>query len=223
MPHALRSHPFRAAGHLAGTLGRRAARRRGRLAWLGVVLLAAAALRGPLGVALAILALMLVVDAMVPLPGESWSEADDRFWRLVRARRREERRRRRRGLPPARLDVLDDRGGWASVAERRSLGVVPIALDSITGTVEGAKAGLFDARLRPDPSAAQRWKGLWMAQAHGASLPPISVYRVGTAHVLRDGHHRVSVALEHGAPVIDAEVVELRRHGAGAPARALEA
>jgi len=50
-----------------------------------------------------------------------------------------------------------------------------------------------------------------MAHADGAPLPPVSVYRVGAEHVLRDGHHRVSVARELGLERIDAEVVELHR------------
>ena len=47
------------------------------------------------------------------------------------------------------------------------------------------------------------------AAQHGTELPPISVYRVGEAHFVRDGHHRVSVARALGAIAIDAHVVEL--------------
>ena len=42
-------------------------------------------------------------------------------------------------------------------------------------------------------------------------MPPISVYRVGEAHYIRDGHHRVSVARALGAAAIDGHVVELIR------------
>jgi hypothetical protein len=46
-------------------------------------------------------------------------------------------------------------------------------------------------------------------------MPPIEVYRVGSAHFVRDGHHRVSVARAHGQDVIDAHVIEvLTRVGA---------
>ena len=53
--------------------------------------------------------------------------------------------------------------------------------------------------------------GLAAQQAHqrGATLPPISVVAVGDEYVLRDGHHRVSVAIDHGRSEIEAEVVEL--------------
>jgi hypothetical protein len=40
-------------------------------------------------------------------------------------------------------------------------------------------------------------------------MPPISVYRVGDRHFVRDGHHRVSVARALGAEAIEAHVVEL--------------
>ena len=68
-----------------------------------------------------------------------------------------------------------------------------------------------DRSFRPDTSASERWKSLWMAHARGQPLPPISVYRVGDEHILRDGHHRVSVMRDHGALTIEAEVVVLVR------------
>lgn len=40
-------------------------------------------------------------------------------------------------------------------------------------------------------------------------MPPISVYRVGDLHFVRDGHHRVSVARAQRRPDIDAYVTEV--------------
>jgi hypothetical protein len=175
----------------------------------GLLVAAAIAVRGSVGGLLGIVALFVLVDAFVPMPGVTWSEADDRFTRLVRERRRARLRRRLRGSAPQRLEVLDDRAGWAVVAPRRPLGVRPIPIASITATVEEVKARSFDREFRPDRASAEHWKRLWMAQARGAAMPPISVYRVGARHAVRDGHHRVSVARERGLTVIDAEVVEL--------------
>ena len=93
----------------------------------------------------------------------------------------------------------------------RHLGVQSIELDSVTGTVEDLKARVFDRAFRPDASALEHWRRLWLAESHGAALPPISVYRVGDRHVVCDGHHRISVARDHGLATIEAEVVELRR------------
>ncbi|MDX6723990.1 MAG: hypothetical protein QOD44_2553 [Solirubrobacteraceae bacterium] len=164
---------------------------------------------GLLAVLLVFFALVLVIDAVLPMPGHTWSEADDRFSRLVRQRGRARLARRLRRLGPDDLEVLDDAAGWAAVAERRALGVAPIPLDSISGTVESMKARSFDGCFRPARASSEHWKRLWIAQARGASLPPISVYRVNGRHVVRDGHHRVSVARDHGLSSIDADVVEL--------------
>jgi hypothetical protein len=107
--------------------------------------------------------------------------------------------------------VLDDASGDVAAAERRALGVQVIAIGSITGTVEELKARAFDGAFRPQAASSEHWKRLWLAQAHGAPLPPISVYRLGDRHVVRDGHHRISVARDHGLLTIEADVVELRR------------
>jgi len=143
------------------------------------------------------------------MPGGTWNEAEEHFRRLLRQRRYARGRLRRR--VPDRLEILDDRRDWVSVARRRELGVCEIPLDSVTGTVEELKAMTFDGAFRPDRSAAEHWKRLWLAQTHGAALPPISVYRVGGRHYVRDGHHRVSVARDLGYATIEAEVVELER------------
>jgi hypothetical protein len=199
-------------GRAAGSRTR--LRLRGWRGWLVLALaVGAIALRDSLGVLLGIMALLLFLDAAIPVPGELWSLADDRFRRLARRRASAERMRRLRGLAPERLDVLDDSAGWASTAPRRALGVEPIAIDSITGTVEDVKAAGFDRRFRPDWSCSGRWQHMWVVHAKGEPLPPISVYRFGGSFILRDGHHRVSVARDHGLSEIEAEVVELHRRG----------
>ena len=161
-------------------------------------------------VLLAMTAAALAFDALVPMPGGTRTAADDRFRRLVRERRRARLATRLRG-GPERLDVLDDRAGWAATAPRRALGIQAIDVRSVTATVEPFKARTFDRALRPDPASREQWKRIWMAHADGAPLPPVSVYRVGGEHVLRDGPHRVSVARELGLEHIDADVVELHR------------
>ena len=47
---------------------------------------------------------------------------------------------------------------------------------------------------------------MWLAEARGAVLPPISVVPAAGGYAVRDGHHRVSVALARGALTIDADV-----------------
>lgn len=67
--------------------------------------------------------------------------------------------------------------------------------------------------------SARRWERLWVAARRGATLPPISVFRLGEEHFVDDGHHRVSVAHALGMTAIDAEVTDLGR----GPARLREA
>jgi len=206
---ALASGSRRALANLVYSARRRSRVSAPRLATCAGLCAVALVAGGLLGVLLVFFVLIVVLDAVLPMPGHTWSEADDRFSRLVRQRRRAGLARRLRRRPPDDLDVLDDGAGWAAIAERRALGVQPIPLESITGTVESMKARSFDGCFRPEPASAEHWKRLWIAQARGAALPPISVYRVGGSHVVRDGHHRVSVACDQGLATIDADVVEL--------------
>jgi hypothetical protein len=129
---------------------------------------------------------------------------------------REQRRRRRARA----LGWLTRRGseclasleqvlGADAPATRRTSGLHAIALDSIAGTAERAKARTFDGRFRPASPSRNRWERLWIAGRRGESLPPISVYKLGDRHFVRDGHHRVSVARSLGMAAIDAEVTEL--------------
>jgi hypothetical protein len=181
-----------------------------RLSACAALAIAAVAVRGTLGALLGIVALLLLLDAVVPMPAGTRSQADDRFRAVVRRRRRASRMRRVRRRAPERLEVLDDQSGEVAVAERRALGVQVIAIGSITGTAEELKARAFDREFRPEAASSEHWKRLWLAEAHGAALPPISVYRLGDRHVVRDGHHRISVARDHGLLTIEADVVELR-------------
>jgi hypothetical protein len=130
---------------------------------------------------------------------------------------REQRRRRRehalgwltRRSAAGCLASLDQALTRSAPATRRASGLQAIPLDSIVGTAEDAKTRTFDGRFRPQPSSRRRWEGIWMSARRGAALPPISVYRLGERHFVRDGHHRVSVARSLGMTAIDAEVTEL--------------
>jgi len=100
------------------------------------------------------------------------------------------------------------------VAEH-DLGLQTIPLDSIVGTIDRTQD--FDRAFRPrNPRVRARWQRIAEAQRRGESFPPISVYRIGELHFVRDGHHRVSVARSLGREDIDAYVTEVQtRVGAG--------
>jgi hypothetical protein len=95
------------------------------------------------------------------------------------------------------------------------LGLQTIPLDSVVGTVDRTRD--FDRGFRPTtPRVRGRWQRIAAAQRRGESFPPISVYRIGDLHFVRDGHHRVSVAKSLGRTDIDAYVTEVRtRIGTG--------
>ncbi len=92
--------------------------------------------------------------------------------------------------------------------EERYIGLRTIDLDSILGTVDRARG--FDRQFRPTTARVRaRWERIANAARRGEALPPISVYRIGDVHFVRDGHHRVSVARALGRDTIDAYVVEV--------------
>jgi hypothetical protein len=142
--------------------------------------------------------------------GNLMIDAQTAFSRELRRRRRERAigwLTRRQSECLASLEHVLDAD---APAMRRAAGLHAIPLDSIVGTAEQAKRRTFDRRFRPGSSSRGRWERLWIAGRRGASLPPISVYRFGDQHFVRDGHHRVSVARSLGMAAIDAEVTELR-------------
>jgi hypothetical protein len=90
----------------------------------------------------------------------------------------------------------------------RSLGLQTIPIDSIVGSVDRSRE--FDRRFRPTTSRVRgRWQRIAEAQRRGEAMPPISVYRIGDMHFVKDGHHRVSVARAMGRKEIDAYVTEV--------------
>jgi hypothetical protein len=142
-------------------------------------------------------AALLAIDRALDFGRTRMLSADDAF------------RRATRGRPGPELAYLADDTGWAASSPRRRLGVQTIAIDSIAGTSDRHKASSFDRDFRPPDWCRGRWTQMYYAAQHGTDMPPISVYRVGERHFLRDGHHRVSVARARGADAIDASVVEL--------------
>src|SRR5690348_7284617 len=91
----------------------------------------------------------------------------------------------------------------------RRVGLKTIRLDRIVGTVDSPHD--FDRRFRPTSTRVrERWERLALAQRRGASIPPIDVYKVGDMYFVKDGHHRVSIALATGQTTIDAYVTEVR-------------
>ena len=133
---------------------------------------------------------------------------------FLRARRRQllaalaHRLRGRRG-GGSRLLVLDDVVGPLGWRGQRPLGLQTIPLETIVGTASARRD--FDRRFRQASARVRdRWERLALAQRRGAAIPPIEVYRVGCAHFVADGHHRVSIAAAARQPLIEAYVTHVR-------------
>ena len=165
-----------------------------------------------LGFLAVLVALDRLLDRIIGVTGASRVEAERRFLRLARERRLAalERRLGRRAAGADHLAYLGMETGHAAVAQRRPLGVQAIAIRSIVGTIDAHKAVAFDRDFRPPSWSRGRWTLMYLAARRGTELPPISVYRIGDEHFIRDGHHRVSVARALRAADIDAHVIELR-------------
>jgi len=132
---------------------------------------------------------------------------------FLRARRRQTLARLVRRLRRAPDDVnvilpFDEVVAALGMQGERSLGLQTIRVDSIVGTVDSRRD--LDRRFRPTSSRVrERWERLALAQRRGESIPPIDVYRVGGLHFVKDGHHRVSIAVATGQKLIDAYVTEV--------------
>jgi hypothetical protein len=93
----------------------------------------------------------------------------------------------------------------------RYLGLQTIRLDTIVGTVDSRRD--FDRKFRPTSNRLrERWERLALAQRRGEPIPPIEVYRIGELHFVKDGHHRVSIAMASGQKTIEAYVTEVLTH-----------
>jgi hypothetical protein len=90
----------------------------------------------------------------------------------------------------------------------RSLGLRVVPIAAIVGTVDRARD--FDRHCRPTSARVRsRWEQIAAAMRRGEALPPVDLYKVGEIYIVRDGHHRVSVACALGNPDIDAYVTEV--------------
>jgi hypothetical protein len=91
-------------------------------------------------------------------------------------------------------------------SENHAPGVHLIALDQIVGS-EG-RSDDFDDQFWPLAEHSQdRWLSIAMAMGTGKPLPPVQLIRSDNGYVVRDGHHRLSVARAFGQEVIEAEVI----------------
>jgi hypothetical protein len=110
--------------------------------------------------------------------------------------------RRQRNL--LNLEEVQDRLGSY---EQSYGGLRPIPVDKIIGSV--ARSSDFDDDFLPlSDRLEQRWQSLEKRFPNG-SFPPISVFKLGDAYFVADGHHRVAIAKQRGYDFLDAEITEV--------------
>ena len=89
------------------------------------------------------------------------------------------------------------------------LGLREVPVSKIVGSV-GRHRDFDRAFLPSKPDLGTRWRRIDEIMHRAEELPPVSLYKIGDAYFVQDGNHRVSVALQQGVEMIDAEVIELR-------------
>ena len=137
-------------------------------------------------------------------------QADKDF---TRARRRAFLRRigafLRRDPGSNRLLSFDEVKSALGAVEQVYLGMRTVTVENIVGSV-GRHRDFDRAFLPSKGDLGERWKRIDRMMHRSEELPPVSLYKIRDAYFVRDGNHRVSVARQLGAEMIDAEVIELR-------------
>jgi hypothetical protein len=105
------------------------------------------------------------------------------------------------------LTDLDTLTQDRNVRSRRYARTQTVCIDEIRGS-EG-RCQDFDARFNPLKSHnRERWLNIAWAWQRGVNLPAIDLIKVKDVYVVRDGHHRISVARYLGCDFMDAHVTE---------------
>ncbi len=98
----------------------------------------------------------------------------------------------------------------ASLADNQTnLGTKIVEVEKIVGSV-GRQRDFEGSFLPARSSVEARWKRVDRAFYRMKDLPPVSLYKVGDAYFVLDGHHRVSVSRYHDVPTVEAVVTEFR-------------
>ncbi len=112
-----------------------------------------------------------------------------------------------RGKQPSALVDFEDLRDRLRLIEQSYLGIRPIEVDKIVGSVSRAKD--FDRDFNPRSGHIRdRWSQLERAFPD-SDFPPIQVFKVGEVYFVSDGHHRVGIARQRGVELLDAEITEV--------------
>lgn len=94
-----------------------------------------------------------------------------------------------------------------TVRTRRYARTQSVDIDQIKGSEGRCKD--FDRKFNPLKSHnCSRWLNIAHAWLRGVHLPAVDLIKVKDVYVVRDGHHRISVARYLGCKYLDAHVIE---------------
>ena len=86
-------------------------------------------------------------------------------------------------------------------------GTHTVRIDEIKGSENSAKD--FDQNFNPLKSHNRgRWISISSAWQRGTTLPAVELIKIQDVFIVRDGHHRISVARHMGCEAMDARVTE---------------
>jgi len=92
-----------------------------------------------------------------------------------------------------------------NIGSRHYLGCQEVNITKIIGS-EG-RCEDFDRSFNPRKTHnKERWLNVANVQLAGIPLPPVELIQINDAYVVRDGHHRISVAKAIGNRYVDARV-----------------
>jgi hypothetical protein len=105
------------------------------------------------------------------------------------------------------LIPLDDVSRRLGLKRQSYVGVRPIAIERIIGTVDRNQD--FDREFRPRRGHIGKRLASVRAAFPAGDFPPISVFDIGGSYFVTDGHKRVAAARQMKIESIDAEVIRL--------------
>lgn len=93
-----------------------------------------------------------------------------------------------------------------SMSTPREKRIISVPLDQIVGSESRSED--FDRDFNPlKINNRERWIGIAIAYRKGVALPPVELIQEGNRFYVRDGHHRISVAMSIGQKEVEAQIV----------------
>ncbi len=146
---------------------------------------------------------------MIEHPADYYRTEAREHWE--QARRKARAARIAASIPGEHTGLLDFNDIAAQLGLKHAVyrGVQTVPLDSIVGSA-GRYKDFTGAFLPVDDSMSSRWQriaAIYLDPTSGG-VPPVELYKVGTAYFVKDGNHRVSVARQLDLKDIEAYVWE---------------